>query len=153
MSKENQYDSYFMDVALRTAQNSYAHRAKVGAVLVKDDHIVATGWNDRVAGTSNECEELIEPNSFSTKFNIEDYPALYRTRFDVVHAEVNLIYFCAKNGIKTDGTTLYITLSPCVTCALAIIQAGIRKVYYHKQYHDTTGLDVLKEANIEIKEL
>ena len=74
-----------------------------------------------------------------------------KTRADVVHAEANTIYFCAKHGIATDGTVLYITLSPCATCALAIIQAGIKKVCYHEEYRDKTGLDILRDANIELE--
>lgn len=77
--------------------------------------------------------------------------SVLKTRADVVHAEANIIYFCAKHGIKTDGTVLYITLSPCATCALAIIQAGIKKVCYHEEYRDTTGLKILKEAGIKLE--
>ena len=140
MTKEEKYNSYFMDVAVRTAQNSYAVRSKVGAVLVYDNHIVAEGWNGRVKSQDNCCE-ITNPDGTLT------------TRKDVVHAEVNIIYFCAKHGIKTDGTVLYITLSPCATCALAIIQAGIKKVYYHEAYRDDTGIHILRDSGIEVEQL
>ena len=165
MTKTDRYNSYFMDVAIRTAQNSYAKRSKVGAVLVKDNRIVATGWNGRVSGQPNTCEDWVEwmtPENVAnydelTKNGIESVDEisklLLKTRADVVHAEANTIYFCAKHGIKTDGTILYITLSPCATCALAIIQAGIKEVYYHEKYRDDTGLKVLKDAGITTTKL
>jgi len=158
MTKTDRYNSYFMDVAIRTAQNSYARRSKVGAVLVKDNRIVATGWNGRVSGQPNLCEEWNE--HYDGHANLaevaeDQYVNSYylKTRADVVHAEANTIYFCAKHGIKTDGTILYITLSPCATCALAIIQAGIKEVYYHEKYRDDTGLKVLKDAGITTTKL
>ena len=129
-----------MDIAERTAQNSYAIRSKVGAILVCDNHIIAEGWNGRVKSQDNCCE-------------ITNLDGTLTTRKDVVHAEVNIIYFCAKHGIKTDGTVLYITLSPCATCALAIIQAGIKKVYYHEAYRDDTGVNILKDSGIEIEQI
>lgn len=162
MTKTDRYNSYFMDVAIRTAQNSHARRSKVGAVLVKDNRIIATGWNGRVAGQPNTCEEWVD---WMTPENVINYDELIqhgikqadmsvlKTRADVVHAEANTIYFCAKHGIKTDGTILYITLSPCATCALAIIQAGIKEVYYHEKYRDDTGLKVLKDAGITTTKL
>ena len=139
MTKAEKYNRFFMDVALRTAQMSYAIRSKVGSVLVKDNRIIATGWNGTPAGADNCCEETCVSE--------------LKTKPNVIHAEANIIYFCAKNGIKTDGTILYITLSPCSTCALAIIQAGIKKVYYHEEYRDTTGLDILRESDIEVEKL
>ena len=139
MTKAEKYNRFFMDVALRTAQMSYAVRSKVGSVLVKDNRIIATGWNGTPAGADNCCEETC---------GIE-----LKTKPNVIHSEANIIYNSAKNGIKTDGTVLYITLSPCSTCALAIIQAGIKKVYYHEEYRDTTGLDILRESDIEVEKL
>lgn len=144
MTKEEKYNKYFMDVAIRTAENSYAIRAKVGSVLVKDYRIVATGWNGTPAGSDNCCEE----------FKVGDDMQMHTvTKPNVIHSEANIIYFCAKHGIKTDGTTLYITLSPCATCALAIIQAGIKKVYYHELYRDDTGVKILKETGIKVEKL
>ena len=158
MDKQDRYNNQFMDVAQRTAQNSYARRAKVGAVLVKDNHVLACGWNGRVAGQPNLCEEWNE--HYEGHVNLaevaeDQYVNSYflKTRADVVHAEANIIYFCAKHGLKTDGTTLYITLSPCATCALAIIQAGIKSVYYHEAYRDPSGLNILRKAGISVQQL
>jgi dCMP deaminase len=146
MTKQEKYNKFFMDVALRTAENSYARRMKVGSVLVKDFRIVATGWQGTPAGFDNACEEKIDQDGPDEVSNL-------KTKQDVIHSEANIIYFCAKHGIKTDGTTLYITLSPCVNCALAIIQAGIKRVYYHVPYRDDSGIKVLRKAGIMIDEL
>lgn len=146
MTKQEKYNKFFMDVALRTAENSYARRMKVGSVLVKDFRIVATGWQGTPAGFDNACEEKIDLDGPDEVSNL-------KTKTDVIHSEANIIYFCAKHGIKTDGTTLYITLSPCVNCALAIIQAGIKRVYYHVPYRDDSGIKILRKAGIMVDEL
>ena len=139
-----------MDVAYRTAQMSFAVRSKVGAVLVKDNHILATGWNGTPTGFDNTCEEKAKKQSY---FDRLVNPTGLCTKSDVIHAESNVIYFCAKHGIQTDGTVLYITLSPCANCALAVIQAGIKKVYYHEKYRNDEGLKILDEAKVEVRQL
>ena len=150
MTKEEKYNQYFMDVAFRTAQMSYAVRAKVGSVLVKNCRIVATGWNGTPAGFDNCCEQKVKKQSyFDTLIN----PSGLETKSDVIHSEANIIYFCAKHGIKTEGAVLYLTLSPCANCALAIVQAGIKKVYYHEKYHNDSGLKILEKANISAIQL
>lgn len=146
MIKEERYNKYFMDVALRTAENSYAIRSKVGAVLVCDNRIIATGWNGTPAGFDNCCEEKYVKGPSSNDIGL-------KTKATVIHAEANAIYFCAKHGISTEGAILYITLSPCATCALALIQAGIKEVYYLEKYRDDTGLRILQQANIKIEQI
>lgn len=126
-----------METAKNAAKLSFAQRSKVGAILVKDGRIISTGFNGQPMGFDNCCEYTDENGILVTK------PT-------VIHAEANCIYFCAKNGIKTDGTTLYITLSPCKNCALAIIQAGIKKVYYDELYRDDSPLKLLKSSGIDI---
>ena len=150
MTKEQRYNKYFMDIAKRTAENSYAVRSKVGAVLVKDNRIISTGWNGTPAGFDNCCEEKVKQQSY---YDSQVNPLGLKTKSNVIHAEANAIYFCAKHGISTNGTVLYITLSPCANCALAIIQAGIKTVYYAEKYRDTTGLKILNTANIETIQL
>ena len=70
-----------------------------------------------------------------------------------VHAEQNVITFCAKNGIKTDGTTLYVTHSPCKNCAKLIVQSGIVRVVYKNEYRDTEGIDFLKKVGVEVEKI
>ena len=140
MTKKQKRDNYYMKVAELTATNSYARRTKVGAVLVRDGRIISSGWNGQPAGLPNNCEDELPDGSLVTKNT-------------VIHSEVNAIFFGAKNGIKTDGSTLYLTLSPCVTCALAIIQAGIKEVYYREKYRDLNGVKFLKKNNIKVYQL
>ena len=114
-------DRYFMQMAELTAGNSHAIRSKVGAVLVKDGRVISAGWNGTPYGFPNACEEEHTDIATGEKTLV--------TLPYVIHAEMNVICFCAKNGINTDGTSLYITLSPCEKCALLLIQAGIKAVY------------------------
>lgn len=87
---------------------SHAIRKKVGAVLVKDGRIVSIGYNGTPTGFPNCCEDKLADGSLKTKSI-------------VVHAEANALFFCAKTEIQTAGATMYLTLSPCPTCALGII--------------------------------
>ncbi len=132
MPKENISEVY-IEMAHIYAQLSYAKRRKVGAILVKDNRIVSTGYNGTPTGMDNECE---------TPENI--------TKPEVVHAEINAILFAARNGQSTDGCTLYLTLSPCVECAKAIIQSGIKRVIYSETYRCTDGLKLLFENHIKL---
>ena len=139
-----------MDVAFRTAQMSYAVRAKVGSVLVKDCRIVATGWNGTPAGFDNCCEQKVKKQSyFDTLIN----PSGLETKSDVIHSEANIIYFCAKHGIKTEGAVLYLTLSPCANCALAIVQAGIKSVSYNEAYRDISGIELLCKSGVNVSQI
>ena len=139
-----------MDVAFRTAQMSYAVRAKVGSVLVKDCRIVATGWNGTPAGFDNCCEQKVKKQSYFDKLI---NPSGLETKSDVIHSEANIIYFCAKHGIKTEGAVLYLTLSPCANCALAIVQAGIKSVYYNEAYRDISGIELLCKSGVNVSQI
>jgi len=135
MTKQERLNEYYMRVAELTALNSCAKRTKVGAVLVKEGRLVSSGWNGQPHGMNNCCETTNPDGTLTTKET-------------VIHSEANAIYFCAKHGLKTDGTILYVTLSPCVKCSLAIIQAGIKKVYYREEYRDPSGIKFLRKNNI-----
>lgn len=133
-----------MRVALLTASNSYAKRSKVGAILVRDGRLVASGWNGQPKGFDNCCE--CEKTTDTGEKILETLPT-------VIHSEANLLTYCAKYGIPTDETELYVTLSPCVKCALLILQAGIRTVYYNEEYRDTTGIEFLRNSGITVKQI
>ena len=133
--RQQQYHEYFMRIAEETAKLSFANRTKVGAILVKDNRAIAQGHNGQPVNFDNCCENVLPDGTLQTKET-------------VIHAEANAIYFCAKNGIPTNGTTLYISMSPCVKCALAIIQAGITRVFYRDEYRDRSGIDFLRKNNI-----
>ena len=133
-------DKYFMKVAQLTAELSCAVRKKVGAVLVKDNRIISIGYNGTPTKFPNECEDVMPDGSLKTKSI-------------VVHAEANALFWCAKTDITTDGATMYLTLSPCATCALGIIQSGVRRVVYLEKYRDTIGIDVLRKAGITVEQM
>ena len=135
---QERMDKYFMDVAKLTSQLSHARRTKVGAVMVKDNRIISIGLNGTPHGFSNECE-IEQPDGTLVTKNI------------VVHAEMNALCFCAKTEIETEGATIYLTLSPCANCALALIQSGVKRVVYLEQYRDLSGIQILEQAGIEIE--
>ena len=135
---QDKMDRYFMKVALLTAELSHAVRKKVGAVLVKDNRIISIGYNGTPHGWDNACEDIQPDGTLVTKSI-------------VVHAEANALFWCAKTEIETDGATLYLTLSPCATCSLGIVQSGIKRVVYLDEYRDLSGVDVLRQAGIKVE--
>lgn len=132
----NKYDETMLATAKLFGELSYCVKAKVGAVIARDGRILATGYNGTVSGHDNCCEIEID--------------GVLKTSPFTVHAEQNVISYCAKNGISTDDATMYITLSPCQLCAKLIVQAGIKRVVFLDLYKDTSGLKFLKDCNIEI---
>ena len=140
--KQIKYDKYFMDIAERTSAMSHAEKKKVGCVITRDNHIIAAGWNGMPSGFSNNCEYIDENGKL-------------KTRPEVIHAEVNAIYWCAKTEIITQNATCYITLSPCKNCALAIIQSGIKRVVYKEMYdnNEKSGLDLLRQSGIIVEQM
>jgi dCMP deaminase len=142
MSKQARYDRYFMDIAERTAAMSYAEKRKVGCVIVRDNHIIAAGWNGMPAGFPNICEHRDEAGNL-------------KTNPEVIHAEANALYWCARTEIITEGAICYVTLSPCKHCALGLIQSGISRVVYEEEYwnDDKTGLELLKKAGVTVEKI
>ena len=134
-SKEKQraIDKRYLKMAGIWATNSYCRRRKVGALIVKDKMIISDGYNGTPSGFENECEDEQD--------NTKSY---------VLHAEANAITKVAKSNNSSEGSTLYITSSPCMECSKLIIQAGIRRVVFVEKYRITDGLDLLKRANIEL---
>jgi len=114
----------YLKIALNIAELSRCNRAKVGAILVKDKNIISYGYNGTPSGFCNECED---------KNN--------NTKSEVIHAETNAIL---KAGNLSNGSDLYITLSPCIECCKLIKQAGISHVYFIEKYRDLSGLITFK---------
>ena len=136
-----------MDIARRWAEESHAKRLKVGAVLVRDDRTLASGYNGTPSGRDNQCEERFDKLSMLDEIISSEW----KTKPEVVHAEMNVIAFAAKNGLATDGATLVITHSPCFDCCKLLLQAGIKEVYYNTEYRDTNGLQLLIESDVIVK--
>ena len=127
------FDHSYLEMAEIWARNSYCKRRKVGALLVKDRMIISDGYNGTPSGFENICED-------------EDGV----TKPYVLHAEANAITKVAKSNNSSDGSTLYVTDSPCMECAKLIIQSGITRVVYRREYRITDGIDLLKRAGIEV---
>lgn len=125
-------DKRYLRMARIWAENSYCRRRQVGALLVKDQMIISDGYNGTPAGFANVCED-----------------ADGSTLPYVLHAEANAITKVARSGNSSDGSTLYVTASPCMECSKLIIQAGIRRVVFNELYRLADGLDLLKNAGIE----
>ncbi len=130
--KQRRFDLRYLQMAKIWAQNSYCQRRQVGALVVKDGMIISDGYNGTPSGFENICED---------KNNV--------TKPYVLHAEANAITKLARSNNNSDGSTIYITASPCIECAKLIIQAGIKRVVYGEQYRLTDGIDLLKRAGIE----
>ncbi len=127
-------DERYLRMARIWAENSYCQRRRVGALLVKEKAIISDGYNGTPSGFENVCED--ENN---------------RTKPYVLHAEANAITKVAKSNNSSQDSTLYVTASPCIECAKLIIQAGIKRVVYSEIYRCTDGLDLLRQAGIDVE--
>ena len=130
--KQHKFDLRYLQMARIWAQNSYCQRRQVGALVVKDGMIISDGYNGTPSGFENVCED---ESNVSKPY--------------VLQAEANAITKLARSSNNSDGSTIYITASPCIECAKLIIQAGIKRVVYGEQYRLTDGIDLLKRAGIE----
>lgn len=115
-------DEYYMQIAVVTAARGTCDRAHVGAVLVKDNRIIATGYNGSISGQEH-CDD-------AGHILVDDH--CLRT----IHAEINALLSCAKHGVSTDGAILYTTHSSCSNCYKALLQAGITEIIVKTRYKD-----------------
>ena len=132
-NKQRTLDYRYLRMAKIWAENSYCKRRKVGALVVKDQMIISDGYNGTPSGFDNVCEDS------------RDLTLPY-----VLHAEANAITKLARSSNNSDGSTLYVTASPCIECAKLIIQAGIKRVVYAKKYRLEDGIALLQRAGIEV---
>ena len=151
------FDSKYMKMAKIWATNSFAQRTKVGALIVKDGMIISDGFNGTPHGFENECEEFVSCDNTCTNLFGQDCEHCkehkLKTNPYVLHAEANAILKVAKSTNSTEGATLYCTMAPCLECSKLIIQAGIVRLVYSEPYRDTSGIELLKRAGIQIKQL
>ena len=132
-------DQTYLQMADMWGQLSRAKRKKVGSLIVKDGRIISDGYNGTPHGFDNNCE-------FETRFGLETKP-------EVLHAESNALTKLAKSTQSSEGATIYVTLSPCFDCAKLMIQSGIKRVIYSRQYRITDGIKLLEDANIIIYQI
>ena len=142
------WDEYFMQMAELTAKRSTFLRRNVGAIIVKDKHIIATGYNGAPKGLPH-CEEL--GGCLRQKLGVPSGERHELCR--ALHAEQNAIIQAATLGQSIEGATIYVTHQPCIICAKMIINAGISRIVVRSGYPDKMAEDMAREANLRIEML
>ncbi len=148
MAKMSKWDHRFMKLteAVATWSSCYQDNRQVGAIIVKDKHVMTTGYNGAPAGVEN-CKEKGE--CLRRKLNIAS--GTHHELCFAVHAEQNAIIQAGKYGININGGTLYCTHQPCVICGKMIINAGIKRVVYKEGYPDEFSMQLFKEAGVSVE--
>lgn len=134
-------DDYFMMAAALAATRGTCPRKRVGAVLVASGKVVSTGYNGSPPG-ADHCDEtgcLVRPTG-------DGKVGCVRT----VHAEANALAHAARHGVRTEGTTLYCTCSPCLSCAKLALSAGVSRLVYAQEYSDSSGIELLSEMGVSL---
>ena len=147
MSKTNRltWDEYFMEIVHAVGTRATCDRGRTGAVLVKDKHIISTGYVGAPAGCKS-CDDI--GHEMHTVIHEDGSQSRHCIRTS--HNEENAIAQAAKMGISTDGATLYCMMTPCYTCAKLIINAGIKRVVAEKDYHaGSRSKEIFKEAKVK----
>ena len=135
LSKQTKLDLRYSRMARIWAENSYCKRRQVGALVVKDKMIISDGYNGTPSGFENVCED----NNVTKPY--------------VLHAEANAITKLARSSNNSEGSTLYVTASPCIECAKLIIQSGIKRVVYAEKYRLDDGIKLMQRAGIKVEYL
>jgi len=137
-------DQYFLKIALVVAERSTCRRHHMGAVAVKDKHILTTGFNGAAAGLK-DCLEL---GCLRDEMNIPSGERQEICRG--IHAEQNVIIQAALHGVSLEGSTIYCTHTPCVLCAKMLVNARIKRFVSFNKYRDDAFIDLFREAGIEV---
>ena len=140
MASQSKLDEAYLQICQTWSQLSAAVRKKVGCIIVKDGIIISDGYNGTPSGFDNSCEIRLD----------EHDDAALLTKPEVLHAESNAITKLARSTQSSLGSTMYITINPCVECSKLIIQSGISRVVYKDFYKNNEGIKLLEKANIEI---
>ena len=135
LSKQTKLVLRYLRMARIWAENSYCKRRQVGALVVKDKMIISDGYNGTPSGFENVCED----NNVTKPY--------------VLHAEANAITKLARSSNNSEGSTLYVTASPCIECAKLIIQSGIKRVVYAEKYRLDDGIKLMQRAGIKVEYL
>ena len=136
MENRKDWDSYFMDIAVKVSERATCDRKHVGAVLVKNKTILSTGYNGSIRGLAH-CDDV---------GHLMESTHCIRT----VHAEANAVAQAAKNGVAINGSVLYVTASPCWNCFKLVVNAGVTRIVYKEFYRDSRVIDSAKEAGIHM---
>lgn len=146
MSDRPSWHQYFLTITRNVAERSTCTRAKVGAVIVRDKNILATGYNGAPAGMPHCLDVgcLIYTSRTPSGENEENC-------FRTIHAEINAIAQAAKNGASIRDADIYITHTPCIHCVKVLINTGIRRIFYEREYKRATIEELLRGGNIEME--
>ena len=137
-------DDYFLKIASVVSEQSTCRRHHMGAVAVRDKHILATGYNGAPAG-AKDCLELgclRDENNIPSGTRVETCRA--------IHAEQNVIIQAGLHGVSLEGSTVYCTHTPCVLCAKMLVNARIKRFVSFAKYNDDTFLELFRDAGIEV---
>ena len=143
-AKRPSWDTYFMDITCLVAKRSTCTRRGVGAILVKDKQILASGYN----GAPTRVAHCSETGCLREQLKVPSGERHELCRG--IHAEQNAIIQAAFYGVSINGASLYCTTQPCSICAKMIINAGIRKIYYQSGYADPMAVEMLAEAGVDV---
>lgn len=157
---KKKFIDYFMSVADLTAKLSYAKRLQVGAVIVKGNKVLATGYNGMPTGWENVCETetvvdsggWLSPEEVEAGWPLEDENGRYKlkTKPEVLHAETNAIAKVAQSTESSEGSTMFCTHAPCLDCAKLIYQSGIKTLYFSEYYRSEAGLKFLEQGGVHV---
>lgn len=139
------WDDYFMEIASVVAKRSTCLRRQVGAILVKDKHILATGYN----GAPKGLRHCSETGCLRQQMGIPSGERHELCR--ALHAEQNAIIQAASLGVQITGCTVYCTLAPCSLCAKMLINAGAERVVYAEGYPDERAMEFFAEAGVQVE--
>lgn len=128
------YDDYYMGLAVLAAINSASARKQVGACIVLSNGLISLGWNGTAAGMNNCCED-----------------SLGETLPTVIHAEVNALKKLLVAGVSVRGAVIYCTYSPCINCAVQLVDLGIKEYVYQHDYKDPSGIKFLQESGVVMR--
>ena len=140
MEKRIPWDQYFMLQAVLLSLRSTCTRLSVGAILVRDQRMIAGGYNGSVSGDKHCIDDgcyMVDGHCLRT-----------------IHAEMNAVLQCAKFGIPTDGAELYVTDFPCLQCTKMLLQAGVKKIHYLRNYNnDSYALELVKLKEVALEQV
>ena len=146
MADRPSWHQYFMTITRQVAERSTCKRAKVGAVIVRDRNIVATGYNGSPAGLPH-CTEVGCLIYSSRTPSGETEENCFRT----IHAEINAIAQAAKNGASIRDADIYITHTPCIHCFKVLLNTGIRRIYYEREYKLHTLEEMRRHTEVTLE--
>jgi dCMP deaminase len=139
------WDEYFLTITRQVAERSTCVRAKVGAVIVRDRSILATGYNGAPAGMPHCLDSgCLVYESKTPDGNVEE------NCFRTIHAEINAIAQAARNGTRIDGADIYVTHTPCIHCFKTLVNTGIKRMFYNRPYKMDTLEELKRNTGVEL---